>query len=186
MSRAFPLYYPVLGTILWKLIRSSHMEMTKLIISVSKETRQLQASYSMKCVKCSPRRTIYTDCLRRQLSFRSSRNLPHLTDILLLVPLLSPFLNSTVIQKLSQYSDGLDDGGSIRGRGKIFFSWPTPGPTHTPIGTGALSSGVKRSEREAFHSMWCRNQWSCTFSPPYVFMTYLIKHRKKITLLFTV
>jgi len=51
------------------------------------------------------------------------------------------------------------------------------GPIHTPIqwAPGALSPGVKRPEREAYHSSpsnaVVKNAWSYTSTPPYVLMT---------------
>jgi hypothetical protein len=59
---------------------------------------------------------------------------------------------------------------------------PALGPTHPPIQwvSGALSLGVKQTEREANHSppsgTEFKNEWSCTFTFPYVFMVWCLKH----------
>jgi hypothetical protein len=61
----------------------------------------------------------------------------------------------------SRYSDGLDDRGSIPGRGKIFlFSTEfrtAVGPAQPPIQweLGSASHGVKQPGREADHSSQC-------------------------------
>jgi hypothetical protein len=63
---------------------------------------------------------------------------------------------------------------------------PTLGPTQPPIQwvPGALSAGVKRPGREAYHSPLssaeAKNTWSNTSTPPYVFMAQgLIKYLDK-------
>jgi len=54
------------------------------------------------------------------------------------------------------------------------------GPTQPPIqwATGALSLGVKRQGREAYHSppsaTEVKQVWSYTFTPPYVFMAWCL------------
>jgi hypothetical protein len=70
---------------------------------------------------------------------------------------------------------GLDDLGSIPGRGSNRFqigSGAHPASYH--IGTGVLSQGLKRLEREADHSApsstETKNAWNYTSSPQYVFM----------------
>jgi hypothetical protein len=63
-------------------------------------------------------------------------------------------------------------------------SRPDLGSTQAPIQCvpGAISLGVKRSEREADHSppsnAEIKTAWSYTSAPPVVFMAwYLVKHR---------
>jgi hypothetical protein len=52
----------------------------------------------------------------------------------------------------------------------------TTQPRSYPVGTGALSTEVKRQEREADRSpptsAEVTKTWVCTSSPPYVFMAY--------------
>jgi hypothetical protein len=49
-------------------------------------------------------------------------------------------------------------------------------PASYPMGTGALSLGVKRQGREADHlppsSAEVKNEWSCTSTPQYAFMAW--------------
>jgi hypothetical protein len=78
-----------------------------------------------------------------------------------------------------QPATGLNDRGSIPGSGRNYFvlattSKPILRPTQSLIEwvPGALSLGVKRSEREADHSppssAKVKNTWSVTFAPPHV------------------
>jgi hypothetical protein len=50
---------------------------------------------------------------------------------------------------------------------------------------GVLIVGVKRPGREADHwtpsSAEVKNAWGYTFTPQYVFMMYLVKHRDNFT-----
>jgi hypothetical protein len=90
---------------------------------------------------------------------------------------------------------GLDDRGSIPVGGIMGFFlfvaasrpalWPTQ--PHTQWVTGALFAGVKRSKREADHSLpssaEVKNVWSYVSTHPYVFVAwYLIKRRDVFTL----
>jgi hypothetical protein len=87
---------------------------------------------------------------------------------------------------------GLDDRGSrVRcPEGAENFSlyhrvqWGPP--TSYPMGTGALSLGMKRPGREADDSppssAEIKNAWSYTSTPPYVFMAWcVVKHRNNST-----
>jgi hypothetical protein len=63
-------------------------------------------------------------------------------------------------------------------------------PASYPMGTWALSLGVKRPGREADHSppssAEVKNAWSYTSIPQYVFMAWcLVKHRDVFTFTFT-
>jgi hypothetical protein len=66
--------------------------------------------------------------------------------------------------------------GSILGRGTTFSQ--APGPTQWV--PGAVSSEVKWQGREAGHSppssAEVKNMWNYTATPPYVFMTWYLKH----------
>jgi hypothetical protein len=73
---------------------------------------------------------------------------------------------------------GLDGRGSILGRSKQFFStpqcparlWDPPGLLYD--GYWGFSPGVERPGREADNSpLSSAESWSCTSTPPYVFMT---------------
>jgi hypothetical protein len=85
--------------------------------------------------------------------------------------------------KRSRYRDWLRAGrprGRSSGGGKNFYfsmsSRPALGvqPTSYPMGTGALSPGVKRQGREADHSpptsAEMKKMWIYTSTPTYVFM----------------
>jgi len=60
-------------------------------------------------------------------------------------------------------------------------------PTQTPIQwvSGALSSDVKwpgpEADRSTPSSAEVKNAWGYTFTPQYVFMMYLVKHRDNFT-----
>jgi hypothetical protein len=88
-------------------------------------------------------------------------------------------------EQLSRYSDWLRDGrprgrSSRPGKVKNFLfstsSRPALRPTQPPIQwvRGALSSGLKRTRREADHSppasVEVKEMWIYTSTPPYVFM----------------
>jgi len=88
----------------------------------------------------------------------------------------------------------LDDPDSIPGRGwELFSSPPRPDQlsgTSRQWVLGALSSGVKRPEREAELSPTftaeVKNAWSYICTPPYVFMTwFFVKPRDNFTFTFT-
>jgi hypothetical protein len=81
--------------------------------------------------------------------------------------------------KLKRMGYGLDDGGSIRGRSKEFFSSP-PRPERLWL-PAVLSAEVKRWGREANHSTPCsaevKNTCSYTSTPSYVFIElYLVTY----------
>jgi hypothetical protein len=79
-------------------------------------------------------------------------------------------------------SFGLGDRGSIPGRGRDCFLFAT---AYRPA-LGTLFPGVKRPGRQADQSpppsADIKNEWSCTFTPSYVFLAWdLVKHRTNFT-----
>jgi hypothetical protein len=92
-------------------------------------------------------------------------------------------------------SYGLDNWGSIPGRDRCFShlhlvqTGSGAHPGSYPMGTGGNSPRVKMLGREADHSPLSsaefKNAWSCTSTPPYIFMAwYLFKHRDNFTFTF--